>query len=163
MPPTFPIASLNRYTPNFSGVPQKLTWCQQFGLQIFPKWGDAHICPPKNAVFRCFFGQNKFSRPNRPLCHSLSYIFWQLLFQPIIWAIKKEVLSILRSVWFLLTHWEAYVNSILQCVFKTANKHYTSHTQNLHFAQLLVRSVLYLFNIWFIQTVAQFNSRKNSM
>ena len=25
MPPTFPIASLNRYTPNFSGVPQKLT------------------------------------------------------------------------------------------------------------------------------------------
>ena len=37
MPPTFPIASLNRYTPNFSGVTQKLTWCQQFGLQIFPK------------------------------------------------------------------------------------------------------------------------------
>ena len=31
MPPTFPIASLNRYTPNFSEVPQKLTWCQQFG------------------------------------------------------------------------------------------------------------------------------------
>ena len=25
MPPTFPIARLNRYTPNFSGVPQKLT------------------------------------------------------------------------------------------------------------------------------------------
>ena len=25
MPETFPIASLNRYTPNFSGVPQKLT------------------------------------------------------------------------------------------------------------------------------------------
>ena len=25
MPQTFPIASLNRYTPNFSGVPQKLT------------------------------------------------------------------------------------------------------------------------------------------
>ena len=37
MPLTFPIARLNRYTPNFSGVPQKLTWCQQFGLQIFPK------------------------------------------------------------------------------------------------------------------------------
>ena len=36
MPPTFPIASLNRYILNFSGVPQKLTWCQQFGLQIFP-------------------------------------------------------------------------------------------------------------------------------
>ena len=51
MPPTFPIASLNRYTPNFSGVPQKLAWCQQFGLQIFPKLGDAHNCPQKN---RCF-------------------------------------------------------------------------------------------------------------
>ena len=25
MPPTFPIASLNRYTPNFSGVPLELT------------------------------------------------------------------------------------------------------------------------------------------
>ena len=37
MPPTFPIARLNRYTPNFSGVTQKLTCCQQFGLHIFPK------------------------------------------------------------------------------------------------------------------------------
>ena len=56
MPPTFPIARLNRYTPNFSGVTQKLTWCQQFGLQIFPKWGDADFLPPKSSVFRCFFG-----------------------------------------------------------------------------------------------------------
>ena len=64
MPPTFHIARLNRYTPNFSGVPQKLTWCQQFGLQIFPKWGDAEKPPQKYAVFRCFFGRNKFSRPN---------------------------------------------------------------------------------------------------
>ena len=58
------IARLNRYTPNFSGLPQKLTWCQQFGLQIFPKWGDAHIWRLEMAVFRCFFGRNKFSRPN---------------------------------------------------------------------------------------------------
>ena len=74
MPPTFPIARLNRYTPNFSGVPQKLTWCQQFGLQIFPKWGDADICRLEMAVFRCFFGRNKFSRPNGRLspiaCHT---------------------------------------------------------------------------------------------
>ena len=62
--PTFHIAILNRHTPKFSGVPQKLTWCQQFGLQIFPKWGDADICPLEMAVFRCFFGRNKFSRPN---------------------------------------------------------------------------------------------------
>ena len=37
MPPTFPIACLNRYTPNFSGLPQKLTWCQQFGLPDLSK------------------------------------------------------------------------------------------------------------------------------
>ena len=74
MPPTFPIARLNRYTPNFSGVTQKLTWCQQFGLQIFPKWGDADIFRLEMAVFRCFFGRNKFSRPNGRLspvaCHT---------------------------------------------------------------------------------------------
>ena len=35
------------------------------------------------------------------------YIFWKLLFQPMIWAIKKEVLSILRGVRFLLTQWDA--------------------------------------------------------
>ena len=28
MPPTFHIASLNRYNPKFSGIPQKLTWGQ---------------------------------------------------------------------------------------------------------------------------------------
>ena len=74
MPATFPIARLNRYTPKFSGVPQKLTWCQQFGLQVLPKWGDANIWPLKKAVFRCFFGQNKFSRLNGRLspiaCHT---------------------------------------------------------------------------------------------
>ena len=74
MPPTFPIARLNCYAPNFLGLPQKLTWCQQFGLQIFPKWGDAEKPPQKNAVFRCFFGRNKFSRPNGRLspiaCHT---------------------------------------------------------------------------------------------
>ena len=74
MPPTFHIARLNRYTPNFSGVPQKLTWCQQFGLQIFPKWGDADICRLEMAVFRCFFLLNKFSPPNGRLspiaCHT---------------------------------------------------------------------------------------------
>ena len=37
IPPTFPIASLNRYTPKFLRVPQKLTLCKQFGLQVLPK------------------------------------------------------------------------------------------------------------------------------
>ena len=47
-------------------VPQKLTWWQQFGL--------------KKAVFRCFFGQNPFSRPNDRLslieCHAYSECLW---------------------------------------------------------------------------------------
>ena len=67
MPPTFPIANLNRYTPQFSGEPHKLTWYQQFGLQIFPKWGGADFLLQKNAVFS-FFGLNKFSRPNVDFC-----------------------------------------------------------------------------------------------
>ena len=33
MPETFPIASLNRYTPNFSGVTQKLTWAIRKSFQ----------------------------------------------------------------------------------------------------------------------------------
>ena len=52
MPPTFHIASLNRHTPKFSGVPQKLTWCQKVGLQVLQS--DADFCPLKKAVFRCF-------------------------------------------------------------------------------------------------------------
>ena len=31
------IASLNRHTPNFSGVGLKLTWCQLFAVQGLPK------------------------------------------------------------------------------------------------------------------------------
>ena len=72
--PTFPIASLNRYSRNFSGVPQKLTWCQQFGLQIFQKWGDAEKPPQKTLFLGVFFWRNKFSRPNGRLspiaCHT---------------------------------------------------------------------------------------------
>ena len=54
MPPTFPIASLNRFTPEYSGVPQKLTWCQQFGLQVRPKWGNADFWPLKKVVLGIF-------------------------------------------------------------------------------------------------------------
>ena len=78
MPP--PFHSLNRYTPKFSGRPQKLTCCQQFGLQIFPKWGDADIFRLEMAVFKCFFGRNKFSRQNGRLspiaCLTDSESYW---------------------------------------------------------------------------------------
>ena len=44
------------------------------GEGCFPKLGDAHFCLQKNAVFRCFFGLNKFSRRNGRLspiaCHT---------------------------------------------------------------------------------------------
>ena len=36
----------------------------------------------------------------------MSYIFWKLLFQRIILAIKKHFFSILRGVRFLLTQWD---------------------------------------------------------
>ena len=52
---------------SFQGNPQRFTWCQQFGLQIFSKLGDADFCPQKNTVFRFFFGQNKFSWPDSQL------------------------------------------------------------------------------------------------
>ena len=53
---TFPIASLNHYNPKFSGVPQKLTWCQQFGIQIIPKWGEAN----ENAFLGYFLDKISF-------------------------------------------------------------------------------------------------------
>ena len=90
MPPTFHIASLNRYTPNFSGVGQKLTWCQQFGLQIFPKWGDAEKPPPKNPFFRCFFWQNKFSRPNGRLLPIACHTYLESILQGVRFLLAKE-------------------------------------------------------------------------
>ena len=47
VPPTFHIVSLKHYAPNFSGPPQKLTWCQLFGVQVLPKSGNSDSCPPK--------------------------------------------------------------------------------------------------------------------
>ena len=99
MLPTFRIARLNCYTPKFSGVPQKLTWCQQFGLQVLPKWGDANIWPLKKAVFRCFFGLKKFSQT---FAYSMSYIFGKLWHSAIIWPIRKSFQCIPQGVRFLL-------------------------------------------------------------
>ena len=73
MPPAFHIASLNHYTPKFSGVPQKLSWCQEVGLEVLPRWGDADFCLFKKAVFRCFLG--KFSRPNGRLSTVACYTY----------------------------------------------------------------------------------------
>ena len=41
VPSTFHIARLKCYTPKFSGLAQKLTWCQRFGVQVLPKSGNS--------------------------------------------------------------------------------------------------------------------------
>ena len=55
MPPTFHIATLNHYTPKFSGVAQKLTGSQDFVLRVLPNWDDADFCHLEKAVIRFFF------------------------------------------------------------------------------------------------------------
>ena len=75
MPPIFPIASFNRYTSKFSGAPQKLTWCQQFGSQVLPKWGDANFWPLKRAVFRCFYDLINHPGQGSTFVYSMSPIF----------------------------------------------------------------------------------------
>ena len=63
-------------------------------------------CPPKMAVFRCFFGRKKvFLAKRSTFTYSMSYIFWKLLFQPLILAISEDFLSILRGVRILVAHW----------------------------------------------------------
>ena len=59
MPQTFPIASLNRYTPNFSGVPLELTQSQQFGIQLLPKSGYPGFLAAKKGCFWAFFWRKK--------------------------------------------------------------------------------------------------------
>ena len=73
-------------------------------------------------IFGVFWGRfwTKLSFPAKrsTLVHSTSYIFSKLQIWRFILAIRKHFLSILRGVIFLLTQWDAYVNSILHCVIK---------------------------------------------
>ena len=59
MPPTFHIASLNHFTPKFSGVPQKLTRYYRFGLQNQPKWGYSKSVSAQKGLFKRFFWGGK--------------------------------------------------------------------------------------------------------
>ena len=67
--------------------------------------------------FRCFsrFFLDKIDFPDKTVtfAYSTSYIFRKLLIWRFLWAVRKHFLSILRGVTFLLTQWDAYVNSIL--------------------------------------------------
>ena len=73
IPLTFSIASLNRYTPKFSGVPQKLTGCQQ----ITSRSSQSELMPifcRRKTLFLGIFQLNKFPQPNGQLlpisCHT---------------------------------------------------------------------------------------------
>ena len=79
MPPCFHIAHLKRYVPNFSGVSQKLTWRDRFGLQLPPKWHDLNRVPPKQGIFRPFLVENQFSRLNGPLSPYTCYTYSESL------------------------------------------------------------------------------------
>ena len=75
MVPTFHIASLNRYTPNFSGVTPKLTWCQQFGLQVLPKWGDADFLLLKRPFLGVFWTKYIFPAKRSTFAYS-TRVLW---------------------------------------------------------------------------------------
>ena len=47
--PTLNIASLNRYTPMFAAVPQKLTWCSYVGVQHPPKLAYPKSCTAQHS------------------------------------------------------------------------------------------------------------------
>ena len=122
MPQTFPIASLNRYTPNFSGGPKRRPGVISLPSSTLQSQPIRKVVHDLGAL-RCFFF-DKISFPGQTVhfAYSMSYIFWKLLFQQLILAINKSFWSILRGVRFLLTHWDAYVNSILHCVIIHHNR-----------------------------------------
>ena len=56
-------SSENRYTSKFSGVLQKLTLCQRFGLHLLPKWKEVDFLLPQKGRWYLIFVK-KFTRPN---------------------------------------------------------------------------------------------------
>ena len=67
---------LQHYSKKFSAVPQKLTCCQQLGIQLLPKSEGAIHVHPQRSFSGVVFRGNQFSRPlGRHLlieCHTYS-------------------------------------------------------------------------------------------
>ena len=63
-PPTFHIAHLKRYVHKFSGVPQKSTSCERFGLQLLPNSEECIFFTQERLFLGVVFGQKLFSWPN---------------------------------------------------------------------------------------------------
>ena len=55
---------VKRYVHKFSGVPQKLTRCERFGLQLLPNSEEFIFVTPERPFLGVLFGQNEFSRRN---------------------------------------------------------------------------------------------------
>ena len=77
IPPTFPVASLNSCTPNFSGGAYKLTWCHGVWPPELSKVSLSEKLSKILGVFRCFFFVDKISFPGQTVhfaiaCHTYS-------------------------------------------------------------------------------------------
>ena len=113
MPPCFHIAHLKRYVPNISGVPQKLTWRNRFGLQLPPKWHDLNRVPPKKWIFRPFFVENNFFRPNGPLSPYTCYTYSESLAcwpsNELLWTNASASCDASEFCWQTLHHFLQYL------------------------------------------------------
>ena len=84
-----------------------MTWCQPFGVQGLPKSVKPRFMSTKIAHFEVFF-LHKIDFPGQAVnfCLFILYIFWKLLFQPLIWHIWIPSTCILWSVRFFVTFWD---------------------------------------------------------
>ena len=72
------------YHKDFRGT-QKLTWCQQFGVQHPSKWEYPKSCPSFWVSLGLSFGQNSTSRPNGQFLPIA-----KLMFERSIWNILED-------------------------------------------------------------------------
>ena len=93
------------FQKKFQGQPNSWPRPNSLAYSSSQSQETSESCPPRKAVFWCFFGRKKvFPAKRSTFTYSMSYIFWKLLFQLLILAIKNYFLSNLRGVRILLTH-----------------------------------------------------------
>ena len=87
MPSTFHIALLNCYTPNCQGYPKSRPGVIGLASSTLQSQPIRKSCP-WFSVFFVFSDKISFLAKRSTFAHSMSYIFWMLLFQRLILAIK---------------------------------------------------------------------------
>ena len=91
--------------------------------------------PPKKAVLGRFFGKKKvFLAKRSTFTYSMSYRFWKLLVQRLIYAINRVFWNILRGVRLLLTRWNRIVHTIWHYVISQPLRGHTSSPHLLSFS-----------------------------